>query len=88
MRIFVQDEFAKAYWRYNVWNQVCKEVNGNGYCVEFYPPEKSWDQDIIYHFSTLGTVLVIFSIFTGAGFYVGYEFTTSMYKTEDKSNIE
>jgi len=49
----------------------------HGVCVEFYPPEESWNTDATYYFSTLGVFLLIASLQIGAGFFLGYEYTST-----------
>jgi len=48
----------------------------HGVCVEFYPPEESWNTDATYYWSTLGVTLLIGFVFMGAPFYLGYVLTS------------
>jgi len=79
MRNYVTNN--RGNWWFSDWRQICKTWSEDatmehGVCVEFYPPEESWNTDAVYSFSTLGVFLLIASIQIGAGYYLGYELTS------------
>jgi hypothetical protein len=73
---------TRGNWWFSDWRQICKTWSDDatmehGVCVEFYPPEESWNTDATYYFSTLGVFLLIASLQIGAGFFLGYEYTST-----------